>query len=66
MNSANGMVREPWRERNSTIASHAESTGSASPAGEHVPRLPPIDPAAKFAVSASLHEDDLGSSQITD
>ena len=42
MNSPTGIVRAPSGPSSSTSASSAASTGRPSPAGEHVPRLPPI------------------------
>lgn len=45
MNSAIGTYRRPCGPASSIVASSAARTGNASPAGEHVPRLPPIVPA---------------------
>ena len=43
-NSRNGSVRAPRTDATSTDASSTSSGGSASPAGEAVPRLPPSVP----------------------
>ena len=40
--------RDEVSVRKLITASRALSTGSASPAGEHVPRFPPIEPAARI------------------
>jgi hypothetical protein len=48
MNSPTGTLRRPDADANSTIASSALSTGRPSPAGEHVPRLPPSVPTLRI------------------
>ncbi len=48
MKSVTGIVRRPPGPANSTMASRAASTGSPSPAGEQVPRLPPSVPALRI------------------
>ena len=47
-NSSTGTDRAPAGPRISTTASSAASTGSVSPAGDAVPRLPPIVPALRI------------------
>ena len=42
MKSPNAILRSPLLDLSTIVASSAASTGSASPAGEHVPRFPPI------------------------
>ena len=41
-------TRVPSTDASSICASSALSTGSVSPAGEHVPKFPPIVPAARI------------------
>src|SRR5437867_10666562 len=42
MNSAKGTRRSPFFDLRTTVAPSAASTGSVSPAGEHVPSFPPM------------------------
>jgi len=48
LKSANEIERDDVSDCKWTIASSAARTGSESPAGEHVPRLPPNEPAARI------------------
>jgi hypothetical protein len=47
-NSVTGIARSPSAPASTTRASSATSTGSESPAGLAVPRLPPIVPALRI------------------
>ena len=42
------MLRRPEAEASSTVASSATRTGSVSPAGDAVPRLPPTVPVLRI------------------
>ena len=56
MKSATGTRRVPRVEASSTAASLAYSGGSASPAGEEEPRLPPIVPRLRICGEPTVRD----------
>ncbi len=55
-NSPSGTVRTPRTEASSTSAPSTSRGGSASPAGDAVPRFPPIVPRARICGEPTVRE----------